>query len=428
MAKKASARKSAKPARRVARGKSASAARANPRPARRSAQPTLLLVGTRKGAFLIRSDAARSKWTIDGPHLLGNQVNHVVLDPRDGRTILMAAKTGHLGPTVFRSTDRGETWKEAARPPAFPKVEGIDAASVAPSRPGMPVAEKPLAVEDVFWLTPGHASQPNVWWAGSCPHGLFRSEDGGVSWDLVTYFPQLREMRVSGISPLVTTPGGAITHSILIDPRDAAHMYVALSSGGFFESTDTGAHWRPLNKGVSLEFYPEEARNSEVGHDPHCVAYAPSNPDRLYQQNHCGIYRIERPGNTWERIGDNMPRAIRDIGFPIVVHPRDPDTIWVFPMDGTEVWPRTSVGGKPAVYKSTNGGRKWSRMDDGFPRSQGWFTVFRQAFASDASDPVGLYLGTTTGEIWQSKDEGARWKPAVRYLPDVYSITVGARG
>jgi photosystem II stability/assembly factor-like uncharacterized protein len=393
-------------------------------PLRAPAQRVLLLVGTRKGAFFLESDGARTNWTVKGPHLLGNIVNHVVLDPRDGRTILMAAKTGHLGPTVFRSTDWGKTWTEAKRPPAFPKSESAPAGG-APEGASATGDGKGLVLDQVFWLSAGHASEPDVWWAGSVPHGLFRSEDAGATWELATDFETFRAMKVAGMSPLNATPGGAITHSVLIDPRDARHMYVGLSTGGCFESTNGGRDWKPLNRGVSLEYYPEEARRSEVGHDPHCIVLSPASPDRLYQQNHCGIYRIDRPGDTWERIGDNMPRAIRDIGFPIVAHPRNPDTVWVFPMDGTEVWPRTSVGGKPAVYKSTNGGRKWARMDAGFPRTQGWFTVFRQAFVSDAHDPVGLYVGTTGGEVWQSRDEGASWSVAVRHLPDVHAISVG---
>jgi photosystem II stability/assembly factor-like uncharacterized protein len=365
-----------------------------------------LLVGTKKGAFIFRADGTRRKWEPTGPIFLGNEVNHLVLDPRDGRTLLMAARTGHLGPTVFRSTDGGRTWKEAQRPPAFPKAD--DAAS-AP------------AVERTFWLTPGHPSQPGVWYAGTSPHGLFRSEDGGVSWEPVAGFLdylQVLKAREGFIGP---TPGGPLTHSILVDPRDAAHLYVGLSTGGFFETLDGGGSWKPLNKGVAAYFLP--VKDTEYGHDPHCVALHPVNPDRLYQQNHCGIYRLDRPGETWKRIGRAMPKEVGDIGFPIVPHPRDPDTVWVFPMDGSTVWPRTSPGGRPAVYRTQDAGRAWQRQDRGLPREQAYFTVMRQAFTADPLEPVGLYFGTTSGEVWMSPDEGATWRTLAAHLPYVLSVT-----
>jgi hypothetical protein len=148
----------------------------------------------------------------------------------------------------------------------------------------------------------------------------------------------------------------------------------------------------------------------------------PTNPDRLYQQNHCGIYRIDRPSDEWVRIGKRMPPSVGDIGFPLVVHPRNADTAWVFPMDGTQVWPRTSPGGKPAVYGTHDAGETWERMDAGLPREQAWWTVKRQAMTADASDPVGLYFGTTSGELWVSRDEGRRWSCIASHLPEIYAV------
>ena len=147
-------------------------------------------------------------------------------------------------------------------------------------------------------------------------------------------------------------------------------------------------------------------------------------PDRLYQQNHCGIYRMDRPEDRWIRIGDNMPRSIGDIGFPMTLHPRDPDTVWVFPMDGGSVWPRTSIKGKPAVYVTRNAGRTWKRQDKGLPREQAWYTVKRQCMASDEGKPVGLYFGTTSGSVWASRNEGDSWHELARDLPHVYSVEV----
>ncbi|HEY6421263.1 MAG TPA: hypothetical protein VIX59_19875 [Candidatus Binataceae bacterium] len=192
------------------------------------------------------------------------------------------------------------------------------------------------------------------------------------------------------------------------------------SEGGVFESLDKGGSWRPINKNVEANFLPEPY--PEYGQDTHTLRLHPLRPDRLYQQNHCGIYRLDRPGEEWERVGRNMPEAIGDIGFPIVLHPRDPDTAWVFPMDGTSVWPRTSPGGRPAAYVAHDAGRSWSRQDRGLPREQAWFTVKRQGFSADECDSVGLYFGTTSGEIWMSANEGASWRQIAAHLPEIYSV------
>jgi photosystem II stability/assembly factor-like uncharacterized protein len=368
----------------------------------------VVLVATRKGAWIFRADASRRSWRSDGPHFLGQVIHHVVLDPRDGRTLLAAARTGHLGPTLFRSSDLGRSWKEAAHPPAFPKVaEG----------------EKGRVVDHTFWLTPGHPSQPGTWYAGTSPHGLFRSGDGGESWEPVSGLnddPRYREWMGGGQDG---TPDGPKLHSVIVDPRDPAHLYLGMSSGGVHESMDEGRTWQPLVRGMEVVGGFDAA--NVTFHDPHCVRISPANPDRLYQQNHCGIYRLDRPGTEWVRIGKAMPRTVGDIGFPMVVHPRDPDVAWVFPMDGTTVWPRTSPGGRPAAYRTSDGGRSWRRLDVGFPRRDAWWTVKRQAMAADAGEPVGLYVGTTSGELWASRDEGRRFSGIARHLPEIYAVETG---
>ncbi|HZV63202.1 MAG TPA: glycosyl hydrolase [Methylophilaceae bacterium] len=368
---------------------------------------TALFVATRKGAWIYRADSKRDAWEVDGPHFLGHIISHLVLDPRDQTTLLAAAKTGHLGPTIFRSTDRGMTWKEALQPPAFNKA-----------REG----ETGRAVDHTFWLTPAHINEPNVWYAGTSPQGLFRSEDGGVTWHGISSInddPQFREWMGSEKDG---TPDGPKLHSIIVDPRDPRHLYFGMSGGGVHESLDRGETWRVLINGMDVvEGYGFDASNP-IFHDPHCVRMCPSNPDRLYQQNHCGIYRIDRLSDSWMRIGRNMPQEVSDIGFTMTVHPHDDNTAWVFPMDGTQVWPRTSPDGRPAVYVTQNGGETWKRQDAGMPKEQAWWTVKRQAMCSDSHDPVGLYFGTTSGELWMSRDEGHNWERIAEHLPEIYAV------
>lgn len=367
----------------------------------------VVLVATRKGAWLFHGDTSRQDWRVDGPHFLGHVVSHLVLDPRDGRTLLAAARTGHLGPTVFRSTDRGRSWQEASRPPAFTKAEA---------------GEQGRAVDHTFWLTPCHANEPDAWYAGTSPQGLFRSDDGGITWRpyaCINDDPQYREWMGTVQDG---TPDGPKLHSIIVDPRDPKHLYFAMSGGGVHESTDGGNTFAPLLKGLDVVegfgFDPAQP----TYHDPHCVRMCPSNPDRLYQQNHCGIYRIDRPSDEWVRIGKAMPKRVGDIGFPLAVHPRDADTAWVLPMDGTQVWPRTSPDGKPAVYVTRNAGKTWQRRDQGMPEQQAWWTVKRQAMAVDDCDSVGVYFGTTSGELWMSADEGEHWTCMARHLPEIYAV------
>jgi len=368
-----------------------------------------LLIGTRKGAFTLKSDRTRRAWKLSAPIFLGHIIHHVVCDPRDRRTMLMAASTGHLGPTLFRSTDAGKTWKESSAPPAFPKL---------------PEGEKGRAVNHTFWLTPCHANEPDAWYAGTSPQGLFRSDDGGTTWKPFSSINDDSQYREWMGTVQDGTPDGPKLHSIIVDPRDPTHLYFAMSGGGVHESVDAGKTFVPLVKGLDTVegFDPTVV----TFHDPHCVRLCPSNPDRLYQQNHCGIYRLDRPSTTWVRIGKNMPKHVGDIGFPMVVHPRDANRAWVFPMDGSAVWPRVSPGGKPATYVTKNAGKSWVRLDKGFPRTNAWWTVKRHAMTADAHEPVGLYLSTTQGEIWASRNEGAVWTCIARHLPEIYSVEAAA--
>ena len=380
-------------------------------PAARRPKPRLVvLVATRKGAWIFHSDTGRKIWQADGPHFLGHVVSHLVLDPRDGRTLLAAARTGHLGATIFRSTNLGRTWKEARLPPAFAAPTG-----------GLPGR----SVDHTFWLTPGHASESGTWYAGTSPQGLFRSEDGGDSWSPLPSVNDSAPFREWMGTVQDGTPDGPKLHSVIVDPRDASHLYFAMSSGGVHESRDAGLSWTPLVKGLEVIEGVDPADLS--CHDPHCMRLCPSNPDRLYQQNHCGIYRLDRgpaSADTWQRIGRKMPKRVGDIGFTMAVHPRDADTAWVFPMDGTTVWPRTSPDGRPAAYVTRNAGRTWQRLDQGLPESQAWWTLKRQAMTVDSQPKPALYLGTTSGELWIGREEGARWSNLARHLPEIYAVEV----
>ncbi|MBS0614286.1 MAG: glycosyl hydrolase [Proteobacteria bacterium] len=375
-----------------------------------------LLVATRKGAWFFHGDAARRQWRAIGPHFLGSTIHHLVMDPRDGKTAIAAASTGHLGSTIFRSADRGKTWKESSAPPAFPRLAAgeLDAS-------GLPAR----TVKHTFWLTPGHVSQPGVWFAGTSPQAIFRSDDAGDTWQLLPGLHESPQYRDYMGDEQGGTPDGPKMHSILIDPRDAKHMYMAMSSGGVHESRNGGRSWSVLIDGMAVVEGFDATKASF--HDPHCVRLCPSNPDRLYQQNHCGIYRLDRPAKKWVRIGDNMPKTVGDVGFPMVVHPRNADIAWVMPMNGTMVWPRTAPQGKPAVYVTRNGGAKWLRQDAGMPRSQAWWTVKRQAMTNDTQSSVGLYFGTTSGELWSSRDEGKKWTNIARHLPEIYAVEVAER-
>ena len=367
-----------------------------PRVGARRARPRrlMLLVATRKGAWLFHGDAARKTWRVDGPHFLGHIVNHLVLDPRDGRTLLAAAKTGHLGPTIFRSTDLGRTWKEAARPPAFPKA---------------PDGENGRAVDHTFWLTPAHASEPGRLVRGHLAAGPLplrgrRRHLGAV----------LRPQRRPAVPRVDGHRAGrhARRAEAALDHRRPARPGAPLPrrcrAAACTSRATAGRPWRPLVQGMEVvEGF--DAANLTF-HDPHCVRLCPSNPDRLYQQNHCGIYRLDRPGDTVGAHRQEHAEAASATSASRSSCTRaTPTRAWVFPMDGTTVWPRTSPDGEPAVYVTRNAGKTWQRLDAGLPRQPG--VVDGEAPGDDGgrAGPGGPVLRHDQRRALDEPRRGRRW-------------------
>lgn len=366
------------------------------------AGPVLLLVATRKGAFLYRSDKGRRAWRVTGPLFFGHIVHHLVLDPRTGpkgrRTLLAATSTGHLGPTLMRSTDLGRTWQESTRPPAFPKAGK---------------GEKGRAVDHTFWLTPGHASEPGVWYAGTSPQGLFRSEDDGLTWSGVAGFNDNPKYVDWTGGEKDGTPDGPKLHSINVDPRDAKRLYVAMSSGGVFESRDRGASWKPLNEGVLADFRPDKF--PEYGQDAHCVRVHPLAPDVLWQQNHCGIFRSTDGARTWSAC--SKKGSVVHFGFAIAADERDPAQAWVVPAVADEC--RVAPGGKLVTAHTHDGGKSWKLAKRGLPQRDVYDVVYRHALDQRAGT---LCFGSTTGNVYVSDDRGVSWTCVANHLPPVYSV------
>lgn len=371
-----------------------------------------LWVGTRKGLFSIDVDEAREDFAEPEPHWIGATVFHAVADPRDRDAVVAALRTPSGVPTVVTSRDGGRSWAECAESPRFAVDHPVEVnAAEGATAPGIWWER---TVNQVFWLTPGHASEYGTWYAGSSPQGLFRSEDQGITWEPMEGLhghPEFDEWTAAGSDE---TPDGPKLHSVVIDPRDADHLVLAMSTGGVLESFDAGVTWERLDGGL----IGPEAR------EPYALAMGVTNPDRLWMQSHFGVYRMDLEERIWQRVGDSQGER-PDAGFPIAVHPADPDIAWTVPMDGSEAWTRMPKDGRPTVRKTTDGGQTWTSHSAGFPKERCWWTVKRQCLAVDGYDPLGVYIGTSTGEIWFSRDEGENWRCVARGLPHIYSVEVG---
>jgi photosystem II stability/assembly factor-like uncharacterized protein len=350
----------------------------------------LVLAGTRKGLFLLRSDDGRRDWQLEAPLLAGWEVMHATLDPRNG-TIYAATNTFVYGGTVHRSTDGGATWERA---------EEI----------GLP-EESGLKLERVWHVEPGHEEE--TLWLGGDPGALLRSEDGGKSFAMVpglTLHPT-RDRWNPGA-------GGMCCHSISLDRNEPKRVYAAISAAGGFRTDDGGETWTPINKDVAADFLPDDAPK-DVGQCVHKLLAHPAQPDRIWQQNHIGVYRSDDRGENWERLdGNGLPSGF---GFPIMLHPRDPDTAFVIPEEGAEN--RVTSNGRLGVYRTRDGGASWELASNGLPE-QAWAVILREASSFDRLDPAGVYFGTQGGSVWVSPSEGDDWVEAASGLPPVLSVEV----
>ncbi len=353
---------------------------------------SLVLVGTRKGLFIGRSDEHRVRWSWDAPRFPMEEVYAVAVDDRpDAPRLLVGATSPHWGPQVFRSDDLGITWEEtpggAVR---FPADTGV-------------------ALERVWQLRPAPADQPGVVWAGTEPSALFRSSDGGESFELIRALwehPHRPSWAPGG--------GGQAIHTVEPHPHDRSSVTVAMSTGGVYRTEDGGTTWTPFNRGIGAEFIPGES--PEYGQCVHKVAVDAGDPDRLYAQNHGGVYRSDDAGRSWRSIADGLPA---DFGFPIVAHPHRPGTVFVFPLVADIE--RFPPDGKPAVWRSDDAGGSWTEAATGLPE-EAYTVVLRDAFCTDTASPLGLYVGTRHGAVWASGDEGATWQEIRSHLPDVLCV------
>jgi photosystem II stability/assembly factor-like uncharacterized protein len=348
----------------------------------------LVLIGTKKGVFIAESDAGRGSWELRGPYCETWPMNHVVADPDTG-TIYGGGGNEWFGPAVWKSTDLGKTWTHSSE--------------------GMAYAAGEEPVKAVWSLAPRNGSL----YAGVQPAGLFRSDDKGQSW-----------AHVEGLQKHPSrphwNPGGAglILHSLVVDPEDHDQIWVGISAAGVFHTADGGATWQPRNTGTRADFLPEGENYPEFGQCVHCLVMASGKPDRLYQQNHCGMYRSDDGGKRWQSIEAGLPSSF---GFPAAAHPRDAETLYLLPLNGDSAG-RFVPDAKAAVWRTRDGGDHWEALRDGLPQENAFFGVLRQAMATDRLEPAGVYFGTSSGTLFASADEGDSWTPVAQHLPTILSV------
>jgi photosystem II stability/assembly factor-like uncharacterized protein len=361
-----------------------------------------VLVGTRKGAFVLTSDAKRKRWDVSGPHFAGWEIFHIKGSPVDPNRLYAAQHTSWFGQLIQRSSDGGRTWEPLGNQFVYDGVPGTHL-----WYDGTP---HPWEFARVWHLEPS-LDDPDTLYAGVEDAALFRSSDGAKTWQEL---PGLRHCSGQLWQP---GAGGMCLHTIILDPSHPARIFVAISSAGAFRSDDAGKTWRPINRGLRSEQIPNPT--AEVGHCVHRIAMHRSRPNVLFMQKHWDVMRSDDAGETWREVSGNLPS---DFGFPIEVHAHEPDTIYVVPIKSdSEHFP---PDGKLRVYRSRTGGNEWEALTQGLPQQDCYVNVLRDAMAVDSLDPCGVYFGTSGGQVYASADAGDRWAPIVRDLPAVLSVEV----
>src|SRR5574341_960326 len=386
-----------------------------------------VLVGTRKGAFILTADGKRQNWKVSGPHFGGWEVYHMKGSPVDPNRIYASQTSGWFGQIIQRSDDGGKTWHQPGTPPGEPTTtpdgmpKGESNKFVYDTSPG---SGKPLTTHQWYdgtqhpwefkrvWHLEPSLNDPDTVYAGVEDAAIFRTTDGGQTWQ------ELSGLRGHGSGPQwAPGAGGMGLHTILLDPNNPKRIYIAISAAGVFRSEDTGKTWKPINRGLHSQYIPDP--NAEVGHCVHRIAMNPSRPNVLFMQKHWDVMRSDDAGESWHEVSGNLPS---DFGFPIDVHAHEPETIYVVPIKSdSEHYPPE---GKLRVYRSRSGGGEWEALTKGLPQSHCYVNVLRDAMAVDSLDPCGVYFGTTGGQVYASADAGDSWAPVVRDLPAVLSVEV----
>ena len=362
-----------------------------------------VLVGTRKGAFILTADGTRDQWTVNGPHFAGWEIYHVKGSPADPARLYASQSTSWFGQVVQRSDDGGGTWQPVGNTFTYDGVPGTHQ-----WYDGTP---HPWEFARVWHLEPS-LTDPDTVYAGVEDAGLFRSTDGGREWRELS---GLR--RHDSGSSWQPGAGGMCLHTILLDPTDPARIFIAISAAGVFRSEDAGTTWQPVNRGLRSEGIPDP--NAGVGHCVHRIAMHPSRPDVLFMQKHWDVMRSDDRGDSWHEVSGNLPT---DFGFPIDVHAHEPETVYVVPITSdSEHYP---PDGRLRVYRSRTGGNEWEGLTAGLPQKDCYVNVLRDAMAVDSLDSCGVYFGTTGGQVYASADAGDSWSPIVRDLPAVLSVEV----
>jgi len=362
-----------------------------------------VLVGTRKGAFILTSDAKREHWDVSGPHFGGWEIYHIKGSAADPNRLYASQSGGWFGQVIQRSDDGGETWVPVGNEFVYDGIPG--------THQWYDGTQHPWEFKRVWYLEPS-LTDPDTVYAGVEDAAMFRTVDGGKSWQ-----------ELSGLRNHTTGPswqpgaGGMCLHTIIQDPGNADRLFIAISAAGAFRTDDAGATWQPINRGLRSEFMPNP--EAEVGHCVHNLAMHPTRPGVLFMQKHWDVMRTDNAGESWQEISGNLPS---DFGFPIAVHAHEPETIYVVPIKSdSEHFP---PDGKLRVYRSRSGGNEWEALTNGLPQSDCYVNVLRDAMAVDSLDQCGIYFGTTGGQVYASPDAGDSWAPIVRDLPAVLSVEV----